>query len=367
MNLFEKIFAQFSGEELGCFLRRGEQNLQYHLLARAVEVNRNDPEVVTRVAEVNNRLISDHDKYNDWRNPEIYPPLMILIDPAKGVNLQASLLRLEIEARLARTEELFMCGDGVYRVGFPHLRIIDVKAGRCRDVGHKVVFRVDGFAPSFLLPYNGLVRDLLDVSLYPPVERYDSRPLRRLCRRGLALLKFYDPALAEDLENAIEWIVLTPDFGHPHRWSYNLRLGYFRSLFLNPYRLNYSSFAESLIHEYYHQRMWLWWAYQPLDGMPEEVTVVSPVTGRERPFPVMVQAFMIYVGLINFYRTIGAGRRKSEPSSTWESSRLAEIIRAVPLLYQALARKVEPGSETRALLDFLAEIGQKEIIGARSA
>ena len=60
--------------------------------------------------------------------------------------------------------------------------------------------------------------------------------------------------------------------------------------------------AESLIHEYYHQRIWLWWLIEaPAHLPPREVMMTSPVSGQQRPVCVMMHALLIYASLIDFY------------------------------------------------------------------
>jgi len=64
--------------------------------------------------------------------------------------------------------------------------------------------------------------------------------------------------------------------------------------------------VESLIHEYYHQRIWLWWLIEAPADMPDHsMTIVSPVSRQERPVQVMMHALLIYVSLTDYYHWAG--------------------------------------------------------------
>jgi hypothetical protein len=58
-----------------------------------------------------------------------------------------------------------------------------------------------------------------------------------------------------------------------------------------------------LIHEYYHQRLWLWWLIEAPPDMPDRaVTIVSPISKQERSVQVMMHALLIYISLTDYYR-----------------------------------------------------------------
>ncbi|HEY5837571.1 MAG TPA: hypothetical protein VIT19_00965, partial [Pyrinomonadaceae bacterium] len=167
----------------------------------------------------------------------------------------------------------------------------------------------------------------------------------------------YSSELVCDLKRVIQTIVLVPNIGDQERWSYNLRLAYFGAIFINPFVVGCAGIAEALIHEYYHQRFWQWWAYDPPDGLPaEDQLITSPVTQRPKPARVMLQAFVIYTAVHAFYETQLANHSaRDHQTSKWIGDRTELLARAIVQLHERLREVVPEDTRAGAMLDHVRQ------------
>jgi hypothetical protein len=317
-------------------------------------------------------LVERFRRPDGWhRNPEVFGAIARLSEGARaGSDPAPRLAALEMHAASCAAEgagepvpDPAVLEDGPYRTLGPAGRCYRVAAGRAEPLPMDLLFRlpftsgVGGFEGSVLLPHPGLFSDLLEPHLYPDGDDpYEAVVLLETTTAGLALLARFEPEVAEDFARVVQRIVLTPDLGDDLRWSYNLRLAYFGAVFVNPFRVGVAGMAESLLHEYVHQRLWQWWAFEPPDGLPGfETTVLSPVTERPKPAPVMVQALVIYVAVHRLLAAalVADGLPPAERDGVEE--RVARLRRAIPILHGRLREVVPAGSSVARLLGLARE------------
>jgi HEXXH motif-containing protein len=165
----------------------------------------------------------------------------------------------------------------------------------------------------------------------------------------------YSPEILEDFHNTVRNIVLIPDAGSSKNTSYTCRLSYFGGIFVNPFGIDAYQLVESLIHEYYHQRLWQWWSYEDIDGLPPfEVCITSPMTGLSRPVSVMLQAFAIYISVLHFY----CHAHNNFPPTTASileslNKRVEHIRQGIPPLYERLKGSINSTTIASSMIDFL--------------
>lgn len=295
------------------------------------------------------------------RNPELYPPIIGLIR-APAAEVESALNRVELQCGMSTLSDLAFVPEGIHRLEHFGLGVVRCTAG--------VLSLLDGVAESrsgmtIYLPHAELFADLLDPRLYPPrAAHFDARALVALVEVGLSRVAEYSGDLAADLFRCVSTIALTTDLGHAERWSFNLRLSYLGGIFVNPFRVNHLGMAESILHEYYHQRLWEWWAYDPLDGIPaEDVTVVSPITGRCRPVSVMTHALVIYAGVVHFYDQMKSDSRDlTSDDRAWIEARCLQLRPGIEPLYERLAAAINTSSRAHMFLDFVRDLCRDELI-----
>lgn len=351
MNFLHAIATRFSPEAEPSRLEERRGTLPSLLIRRHVAQN---PALGQRCDEILDLASALESRGAEvGRNPEVYPAAVALLF-AKGGLLEGLLCRLRLQAEPSSLEDRRGLPDG-------YLRLPRRPPGVFQSVGGELTPVPDAVGHSSLaglmvyLPRPRLFADLVPGELYPDVPcSMPSEALVGLVDAGLRLVQAYSPALYDDLVRAVVAVALTTEFHH-QRWSFNLRLRYLGGIFINPFGLNRLGMAEGLIHEYYHQRIWLWWFHEPLEGLPGEfVTVRSPVTGRDKPVPVMTHALVIYAALSLFYAEITRGEcALTAEERAWGRERLRILREGVEPLYGALRSAVPPSSRAMGLLDLI--------------
>ena len=330
-----------------------EAGMPRHFLLSTLQLRPALRPAAESIEEIAERLARP-DGAEPWRNPEVYWQITRLAKSAEAaaepeptletLRTQAGLIPPD-EAKLPEGLHRLVCvdGGGVYRV----------RDGVRSRVEGEPVTEVDEFRGRVLLPYDGLFADMVEPRLYPPVA--DQPPPGRLRERLAAafdLIAAYSGPLIDDIQEVVRLVVLTPDLLDDKRWSYNLRMAYFGAIFINPHPIRVYGTAESIIHEYCHQRLWQWWTYDPPVGLPApELEVLSPVTGRMKPIQVMVHALVVYVLANDFYRwclATGSGPREE---GEWLGQRQKHLAQGIPRLHHTLSEEVEAGTPLQALLD----------------
>jgi hypothetical protein len=287
-------------------------------------------------------------------NPEVFAQITHLSERARtGRHLEPGLEALRLQAGMVAPGAAEL-DDGPYRLQHVDGFCYRAERGCLVPLPASVVAEIDGYPGCVLLPFSGLFADLLEPSLYPPAESsYDRDGLLAKLAYAFSLLVQSVPDLGEDLWAVVRTTILTPRLGAGQGWSYNLRLAYFGGIFLDPFAVGPHGIAESLLHEYCHQRLWQWWAYEPPSGLPPpSATIRSPMTGRDKPALVMVHALLIYVAAHAFHRAcLHQGRWVKEDELSWMKARENHLRQSVPLLYQALCTQVASETTVRRLLE----------------
>ncbi len=347
MNLLESIAREFSDAARPERLHQERARLPADILRRHVAANRH---LAPRAAEFE-ALADAVDRTPDASaNPELYPFLVAarfasaaLADALSDKIRWHAGLADQLGAGLTPGFHRSARDPGVHRAGEEGLVPVD---GCWRAVRGLRVY----------LPRPGLFRDLLGADLYPdvPAARPDEDLLQDV-EAALQRVRLHDEALHAEVQRCFSVLVLTTDFGTV-RSSFNLRLRYVGGLFLNPFHETPLGLAEGLVHEYYHQRLWHWWWNEPLQGLPgEDVQVVSPITGRQRPVPVMTHALVIYTALAGFHADL-AGRLDGAERAAAEA-RAQRLAGGIGPLRDALRQAVPPGTRAAELLDLVDRLG----------
>lgn len=160
---------------------------------------------------------------------------------------------------------------------------------------------------TIILPLKNIFSGFISSNIYPETFKtnYKITGLTKRIEKSINLIYAYSTTLKNDFFKTINYIFLTPDFNNKVRFSYNLRTGYFGAIFINEYVTNKISFAESLIHEFIHQHLWLQWAYEFPDlSKLEKIEIISPFTNRLKSITVMAHAYIIYNVIHDFHKFI---------------------------------------------------------------
>jgi hypothetical protein len=333
-NLIKTLQDKFCRIDSDTFWARGPAELAMDLLAH-VRGTLGD-NAFPLMNEVESSVQSQSSNSTFWRNPEIYPPLTAILRAEQPSGTEKHLLTLL--SQLTGNRSLLKPQTG----------------SACRFFHEdEVVYRwspADGFSRYanklsalgndclLIWPVHGLYTDLVGEDLYPSDGNDEITPtILRTCFDGWALVERLCPDLFRDMTQLIGAVILTPDFGHPTRWSYNLRLRYFSGVFINVFRTNKCAFAESLVHEYCHQRLWLWWSYDSLLPVSyDQITVQSPVTGNNRNARVMLHALIIYAIALGMAKGLLNDDEISVAEKEWAQNRIGLLSKAVPQLAERL-------------------------------
>ncbi len=350
MNLFAEILAELAGPDLGTY-REWSRQMPLFLLARAREANPHLAAWRPRHERIREHLAAHNAGREIWRDSEIYYPLVTLIEAVDDAGKTDELVRREeILLGLRDVREIADLPDGFVRLSRSHGEIFRVRGGSASRVEDPIATWLLPHRLLVYLPADELFNDLRPVEHYPRLTG-DPRPaelLRRL-ERALDLLRALEPEVMQDFADLVGTIVLVPPLpqapGRPEklRWSYNLRFRYFGGLFLDLSCVEELGAAEGLLHEYFHQRLWQWFALGEPDGIPPaDARIVSPITGNEREARVMVHALVIYAAALELYRRAADALELGAASARWVESRSSLLARGIPLLHRELGRFVPP-------------------------
>lgn len=358
MNLFLECYREFSSLDLHDLLVRIEPHMPRHFLLSTLHLQSNLQKHRCEIEEIADHMLARNFELEIWRNPEVYGQIALLAKRARlNHDLSDSLESLRLQLGMVRPGSALL-NAGLYRLAHVDGSFYFVSDGGIRKFRSEVLTTVKGFPGLVFLPFEGLFSDLVDRSLYPPIcEPFNRCQLEIKLARAFELLESHSSELVSDLQKVIRTIVLVPNLGDRKRWSYNLRLAYFGGIFINPFVVGPCGLVEALIHEYVHQRLWQWWAYEPPSGLPpENATIRSPVTGRMKSASVMIHAFVIYVSACDFYLNwVLRGNRVSEEEKCWAETRVELLSDAIPMLYTDLCSQLRSGTVISAILDHAME------------
>lgn len=358
MNIVAMSYNTLTKSDFHEFVARTQRQLPFDLIEKAIRENPATAPHRRSIEDIQALIGDNKEGPQASQNPEIYPSILALLTSDDGPQIERHLRNLRLHLACLDAREVESLGDGYYRLVHSHGSLLRVRNGKKREVQKELTFRTEGSRSIVYLPADELFNDLVDIRLYPRVRgKSNDEGLATMLVKAMELLRQYSPELWADFQQVISCIVLTPDFGHPDRWSYSCRLSYFGGIFVNPFRVNEYGMVESLIHEYYHQRLWQWWAYEELSGMPpEEVTVISPITGNRRSVQVMVQALVIYISALHYYaHELQQHTAQQAQELAWLTRRAQLLHKGIPQLYDNLRAICPPQTATLLFLDYLME------------
>lgn len=239
-----------------------------------------------------------------WRNPELYPHLFRILkardsepDFERRLNaLEGHLGLREINAQ--------MFTHRYFRLHGPSPQTFELVNGEIRSVPDAILTNDKDF-PLVYQPIPHLFDDVVGgTATYvgsalpiPPSE------IKQVIRDAADVLRQYDDELYNGFTEAVGTLAITGEWNLGNRSSYSTGSVYTGGIFTSLCADSPTLLVESLIHEYYHQRLWLWWLIEAPSDIPErDVTIVSPISKQERPVQVMMHALLIYVSLTDYYR-----------------------------------------------------------------
>ncbi len=316
-----------------------------------------------------------------WNDPEIYYPLLSLSDQVRELEDADRLLRLlRVYLGLDPLESAEV-PDGFYRLTRLKNAVFYREGESVRQLDDNDMYLPADGGPRVYLPVPGLFSDILNPDIRNPgvasVDAYaniystseagaDMQLAADRYREALALIATFEEGAVADFCHIVNTVVLLPPVGSPAltsemvvnapfaatrddpalRWSFNMRFRYYGAVFVNPFSVDAFGLAEGLIHEYLHQRIWLWWQLEQPTGIPAMpgTPVRSPVTEAVREGAVLMQAVTIYASAIEFYRYFES---RGLPMSEWARRRRALLEKALPILAERIL-KVIPGDSHMA-------------------
>lgn len=341
VNLIHELGRQFSPKASASHLAGRRADLPWRILRNGGRADRR----VTRIADA---LSSSPSRFAASRNPEIYPHVIALATAGYDTASEAQLL-FHAAANEAQPLPTRAVAD--------YLRVVSATPRIYRRRGARFV-AMSGVAHqtahdiSVFLPVPGLFQDVAPRNLSPKT-RPETIPSPEVVDRAIDVMARFDALLAEDFQRTVRVVAFTTPLRDPSQWSYNLRLQYLGGVFIDPHPLSIVRLTEGLIHEFCHQRLWEWWAYEPPRGVDEGAIVRSPVTGRERTVLVMLHAMLIYAQLVHYHRFLAADATLAEDERQAAAERAAKLAAALPPTFALMSRHTRSRSRARRFVEFV--------------
>jgi hypothetical protein len=239
-----------------------------------------------------------------WRNPELYPHLFRILKGADTeFDLGTILCALECHLGLRDLNPQAFT-HRYFRLHRPIPQTFELAEGEIRAVPQAIVANEQGF-PLVYQPVPHLFDDVVGgaatyIGSPLPVP---SSVVGNVIREAAEVLRQYDSELYDGFTDAVGTLAITGEWDLANRSSYSTGSLYTGGIFTSLCVDSPQLLVESFIHEYYHQRLWMWWLIEAPSDIPDrEMTVVSPVSGHERSVQIMMQALLIYASLTDYYR-----------------------------------------------------------------
>lgn len=323
-DLFLTVFEELSRFSWSEYQFQFLDELHINLLNAATKLNGEVAEHPA-FAHVYDLLVQDRARQS--RNPEIFPPIYEVLLRGVGEDARSVLGRLRLQVEDRAIDEC-LTKDGFYRRTYftPHLLIRSRNS--CKSLDENVIIDVDGVHfPLVYFPTAGLFDDIVGRDVYwgssAPFTRDEAR---RTLRRAATSLKKYSTEIYSGFCDSVRVLALTGEPVEDVPRSFSARTLYSGGIFSAIKLNNVPAMVENLIHEYYHQRLWLWWMIEGPADLPDEQTrIVSPITGATKTVQVMLHAFLIYVSVIDYYRWTIDHEENSEGSRAWAKRRLEAL------------------------------------------
>ncbi|WP_019833500.1 HEXXH motif-containing putative peptide modification protein [Sphingomonas sp. PR090111-T3T-6A] len=346
-DLFRLVFGRVSRFSYGEYHTDFAVNAPFWLLDAAARAHA-DLSGVPGFADLHAYLRDRSEAH--WNDPELYPHLHALLaartagsDPERHVRCLRGRLGLS-------PVEPAMLVHRYFRTHGAKPATWEMSEDSVRPVEGAILDCVTG-GPIVYRPLPGLFDDVVHDGM-----RYNGARLpvseagmRDAILAGLVTVRRYAADLHEGILDAIGVIAITGDWSPGDRSSYSMGAHYTGGIFTSLCPGSPELQAESLIHEYYHQRLWLWWLIEgPADLPDREVKMISPVSGLERPVVVMMQALLIYASLADYYRWLLHG---DISGADWIERRWQALDRGRDTLADILRDRLEERPQSRHFVD----------------
>lgn len=351
-DLFKAAFQEFSRFDWPTYDQQFLEGLPGHLLRSAIKTRSFGDALLERLDRILSLL---EEEGGHWNNPELYPSIFRLMRP--GTDHDDAMRCLELQLGLVDLSPASF-KSGFYREGGSRSRVRRIADGTISDLSSSILWRLGGSEfPVFYLPYPHLFDDVVGEKVYIGVAEIDRSDLESMVRGAQSALRGYSPELHDGFCDAIGSIALVGIEGGLDRSSYSARMNYAGGIFCSFLNSNVPALLENIVHEYYHQRLWVWWTIEPPDDLPpEDVTIVSPITHLDRSVQVMVHALMIYIGVASLYTYCLDNLPLAPPTRAWAERRLAMIQAGIETLPCRLRERLAACPKTLGFVNFLADL-----------
>lgn len=346
MNLLGDLIARFSSHDPEGFFAGLERKIVADLFHAAGQTNPNIAALDGgRLRALESCLADGSSGRRAAKDPEVFLAINRLMYASTAEATQRALELLELHLALRSPAQLSELPDGYYRLGHSHGRLLRAEAGSAVDVADVAIGSPWGSL--VYLPAEGLFRDILPDDLYPRVPvTLDRSGMFDSLAAALARLDRFAGAAMPDFREAVRTIVILPPSAAPNA-SFSWRLNYLGAIFVDV-RSATHRLAEALLHEYMHIRLWQWWAYEDLPGMPPvDAMIMSPVTGSRRSARIMLQALVIYRAALELHDAA----LTSGDDSSGLLERREQLVAGVGKLADQLRGLITPGSRVAAMVD----------------
>jgi HEXXH motif-containing protein len=178
--------------------------------------------------------------------------------------------------------------------------------------------------------------------------------------RALHLIETADPVLLQKISSSIHWYfpIQTPDSRRVHN---SLTVSILHGAIFLSQHYSYLPLAEALVHEYYHNELWILMTANKYIQMPDPPRFYSPWRLDPRPLMGLYHAIYVFTGLLKFYALADANPELGKYRSHFQSR--------LPAIYFQLrtgGAQVDPeGLEERGRQLFKAMIGILNEYGER--
>lgn len=202
------------------------------------------------------------------------------------------------------------------------------------DDGPSLDFVIDDPETSPLIDILRQSSELKDPGMLSPVPPDDVAAVAEAFQAGRALLKDYDPEVAQIVDDLVAWVICFSKEGYDCGSMWHMLGAIWMSPGKSWTRLDY---AENLLHEAVHQAMLLSDMVHSLFAVPsdelaqEDALVISSIRQIKRPYDFAFHAATVAVCLIDFHERVGSSERANELVEPLVRS-LAELVEKQHLL-----------------------------------
>lgn len=216
-----------------------------------------------------------------------------------------------------------------------------------------------------LFGIDSLVEDALASQSMADLSPEASRELAEMLRQALELIRAADGTLTKHLESIIKWYfpIKTQDKRHVHN---SFTVASLQGVIFLSESYSFLSLAEAVVHEFYHNELWIAMAVDKHLRNPSEEILYSPWRKDARPLLGLYHGIYVFTGLLEFFAAGEQAPSLREHHEHFRSRRRSIFHQLRTALAQVRAEDLEP--KGREFIASLAEIVQRhgEELGAAS-